>query len=126
MRLLFIAALSGISFFFDSYFEKHPDILDELQTEKENEPCDYGTIYLFSPVGSFNARISATNLTGRKFFDQEHDRLLQKCHQHRTVQLLRAKAEVYPVAMTLMPCNLLRRCHPFSSPDDEPPVTPVA
>ena len=120
VRLLLFAAMTGIAVVLDFYFEKHPVALEELNPggEKE-ESCDRSTIYLFLQVNSFNAKSPAQRISSRKFQDQAHARLLQKCHQLNNNLVLKAETEVPFKPLFLSYHHLIFRHYYFNYPDDD-------
>jgi hypothetical protein len=123
VRVLVFAALTAVAVLFDLYFEKHPAALEELQTGPENEACDHGAIYLFSQSSSFGVKSSAQKTLGRKLFDDAHDKLLQKCHQLRHHQALKAETAVPLKPLFLSYHHLIFRHYYLTFPDDDPPVS---
>jgi hypothetical protein len=120
VRLLFFAALTGIAIAFDFYFEVPPDALEKLNAADEEEAsCDHGSICLFSQVSGFSAKSPVQKVSGRKFQDQAHVRLLQRCHQMRNHLALKAETETLRKPLFLSYHHLIFRHYYFSYPDDE-------
>jgi hypothetical protein len=123
IRALVFAALTAVAVLFDWYFEKHPAALEELQTETKSEACDHGAIYLFSQSSSYGVKTSVQKTPGRKLFDDAHDKLLQKCHQLRHHQAIKAETAVPLKPLFLSYHHLIFRHYFLTFPDDDPPVS---
>jgi len=122
MQFLLFTAITGIAFFFDEYFENHPETLDELQTQNEASTGDHGTIYLFTQSNSLGAKTSAQKTSDRKLFDQLHNKFIQKCHQMRN-QVVKTEPEIFKQPLFLSYHHLIFRHYYFTHPDDDPLIS---
>lgn len=120
LQLLIFGALTGAAIIFDSYIENHPEALKELQTESETTETEHGTVYLFSQTTGFSAKSPVQKSTTRKLFDQAHDKFLQKCHQLRHRQALKAEIGISRKPLYISFHNLVLRQTFFTHPDDVP------
>jgi len=120
VRLLLLLGLTAITFTLDLYFENHPLYLEEFNTgNSEDESGNHTTIYLFSQSSNIFVKSVVQKSTCRKFADQEHTRLLQKCHQLRNFLALKIKIKVTPNPLFLTYYHLIFRQYYFACPDDE-------
>lgn len=120
VRFLFFTALTCIAFALDSYFEKHPVALEEMNPGNgKEERSGHGIICLFTQAGSFNAKTPAQRVSSRKFQDQAHIRHIQQCHQLRNHLVLKAETEVTYIPLFLSYHHLIFRHYYFSYPDDD-------
>ena len=120
IRLLLFAVLTGLAVAMDFYFEKHPVALEELNPGgEEEESCDHATIYLFSQVNHASAKLPMQRVSGRKYQDQGHVRLLQKCHQLRNHLVLKLETEIALRPLVLSYHHLIFGHYYFNYPDDD-------
>jgi hypothetical protein len=123
MQFLLFVAITGIAFLFDEYFENHPESLNELQTQNEENTADHGTIYLFTQSNGLNAKTSAQKTPDRKLFDQLHNKFIQKCHQLHNHQVLKTEPQVLKHPLFLSYHHLIFRHYYYTRPDDDPLIS---
>ena len=119
VRLALFAAVIGVATLFDIYFESNQNELDKIQTDSKQSANEHGTIYLFNQANSFNAKTSFQKTTGRKLFVHSHDKYLQKHHQLRNFQVLKAEIQTQTSPLILSYHYLVFKNYFFTVPDDE-------
>ena len=122
LKLVVFAALLGFAFILDSYLKKESVEITGKNTKKGNDTEVPGVIYFFAQsTTTFNAKISLQKTSDRKFFQQSHDKFIQKYHQLRNYRLLKCEAENLkePLILTL---HFLRFRNYFYSFSDDVPL----
>lgn len=123
LQLLLFAALTGVAFLFDEYFEEHPSALKELQKQKEQNAAEHGIIYLFTQSVSLNAKSPVQKTSERKIHEQLHNKFLQKCHQLRNNHVLKTEPDILKQPLFLSYYHLIFRHYFFTHPDDDPLIS---
>lgn len=119
-RLALFAAVLGFASLLDTYFEKNPVQIDQPVSKSNHSAEEHGTIYLFTQANTFSAKTSVQKAPSRKLFEQSHDKFLQKYHQLRNYQVLKADAQTHKVPLFLSYHYLVFRNYFYTVPDDEP------
>ncbi len=120
LQLVLFTALTGIAMLVDFYFENNPGALKEFEAGNEEHEKEQGVVYLFSQTVNFNAKSPVQKITYRKFFTQEHDKFIRKCHQLRNHQAFKAENNTLRKPLYLSCHNLIFRQNYFTHSDDEP------
>jgi hypothetical protein len=120
IRLVLFAAIVGFTSLLDNYLEKNPVQIDKMDTGSNHSANEHGTIYLFTQATTFNAKTSVQKTPSRKLFEQSHDKFLQKYHQLRNYQVLKADAKTHKNPLFLSYHYLVFRNNYYTVPDDEP------
>ena len=124
IRLVLFATVLGFASLLDTYLEKNPVQIDQPDTKSNHSAEEHGTIYLFTQATySFNAKTSVQKTPSRKLFEQSHDKFLQKYHQRRDYQVLKADALTHKVPLFLSYHYLVFRNYFYTVPDDVPLVS---
>ena len=118
--MVLIAAVIGFASLLDNYLEKNPTQIKQTDSGSNHSANEHGTIYLFSQANTFNAKTSVQKLPTRRLFEQSHDKFLQKYHQLRDYQVLKADAKTHKAPLFLSYHYLVFRNYYFTVPDDEP------
>ena len=123
LRLAFFVAIIGIAALFDVYFESSSETLKEIQTESADNINNRSTIYFVSQTNLFNVKTSTLKNTGRKLQIKLHDKFIQKYHQLRSFQVLKAEVETQTTPLIFAYHYLVFKNYFFTAPDDEPLVS---
>jgi hypothetical protein len=123
LRIALFAVVIGLATIFDIYFESNRNDLDEIQTDSKQPAHEHGTIYLFNQANTFNAKTSFQKTSGRKIFVHSHDKYLQKHHQLRNFQVLKAEVQTQTSPLILSYHYLVFKNYFFTVPDDEPIIS---
>lgn len=123
MRLAFFLAVIGVATLFDVYFENNLEALEEFQTESTDNSGEQGGMYFVSQVITIDAKTSTQKNTNRKLQVKSHDRYLQKYHQLRNNQVLKAEVQPQTTPLILSYHYLVFKNHFFTDPDDEPLIS---
>jgi len=123
VRLLFFIAAIGLASVLDIYLEKNPLLLCETEATSEIPEEEHGVIYLVTQgTNSLNAKTSVQKTPDRKPDQQSHDKFLQKYHQLRNYQVLKAEAKNQKNITVLFCHILIIRDYNCFFPDDDDPL----
>jgi len=121
IRLVLFTALVVVASLLDNYLENNSVQITQDQTNSNHSASEHGTIYLFSQANyTFNAKPSVQKAPLRKLFEQSHDKFLQKYHQLRNFQVLKADAKTHKIPLFLSYHYLMFRNYYYTVPDDDP------
>jgi hypothetical protein len=123
LKLVIFTALIGFAFILDNYLEKNPVEITGNIAQKGQNTEEHFSVYIVSQITSYSAKISAQKIPDRKYFQQSHDKLIQKFHQLRNYQLLKSDAENLKEPLLLTFHFLVFRNYFYSSPDDVPLIS---
>lgn len=123
LQLLLFAALTGVAFLFDEYFEEHPAALKELQKQKDQNSSEHGTIYLFTQSVNLSAKSPVQKTSERKVHEQLHNKFLQKCHQLRNNHVLKTETAILKQPLFLSYHHFIFRHYYFTHPDEDPLIS---
>ncbi len=124
IRLVLFAAVLGFASLLDNYLEKNQVQIDKMDTNSNHSDSEHGTIYLFTQANNpFNGNTFVLKTSSRKLFDQSHDKLLQKYHQLRNFQVLKADEKTYKIPLFLSYHYMVFRNYYFTVPDDDPHIS---
>ncbi len=85
-------AIIGVAFLFDSYLDKNPAELDTIQAESgEQQSHEPGDVYLIAQSSTITLKTAGEKSFQRKLQVHLHDKFLQKYHQIRNYQILKAE-----------------------------------
>lgn len=123
LRLAFFLAVIGVASLFDVYFENNPEKLQEMQTESANNSGEQSKMYFVNQTNTINAKTSTQKDLGRKLQVKSHDKFIQKYHQQRNYQVLKAEVQKQTTPLILSYHYLVFKNYFFTSPDDEPLIS---
>lgn len=123
LRLAFFLAVIGVASMFDVYFENNPDKLEEMQSESADNTGEQGKMYFVSQTNTISAKTSTQKDAGRKLLIKSHDKFIQKYHQQRNYQVLKAEVQTQSTPLILSYHYLVFKNYFFTSPDDEPLIS---
>ena len=123
LRLALFVAVIGVASMFDVYFENNPEKLEEIQTESADNTGGQSRMYFVSQVNSVGAKTSGQKNTGRKLQVKSHDKFIQKYHQLRNYQVLKAEVQTQTTPLILSYHYLVFKNYFFTVPDDEPLIS---
>ena len=116
------AALLGFAFILDNYLEKESVEIAGKSAQKGHDAEVPGVVYFFAQGNTtLSAKISMQKTSVRKFFQQSHDKYIQKYHQLRDYQMLKCEAENSKDPLTLI-THFLRFRNCFYSLSDDVPL----
>lgn len=122
IRLAVFTALIVAAVLFDHYFENHPVELNQVETGTSRQSAGHSFIYLFNSSNSFSAKTPVFRNYSRKLFVQTHNKLIQKFHQLRNYQVLKADMEKPQTPLIFSYHHLTFRHYYFTFPDDDPSI----
>jgi len=120
LRLAFFVAVIGVATLFDVYFENNPEKLKEIQTESADNTGGQSIVYFVNQTNTFDVKTSSQKDAGRKLQVKSHDKFIQKYHQLRNFQVLKAEVQTQTSPLILSYHYLVFKNYFFSAPDDEP------
>ena len=123
LRLAFFIAVIGVATLFDVYFENNPEKLKVIQTESADNTDRQSIIYFVNQTNTFDVKTSSQKDTGRKLQVKSHDKFIQKYHQLRNFQVLKAEVQTQTSPLILSYHYLVFKNYFFSAPDDEPLIS---
>ncbi len=123
LRLALFVAVIGVATLFDMYFESDAGILEEIQNESAANAGEQGKMYFVSQTNTLNAKTASQKNTGRKLQIKSHDKFIQKYHQLRNYQVLKAEVQTQTAPLILSYHYLIFQNYFFSVPDDEPLIS---
>jgi len=123
LRLAFFVAVIGVATLFDVYFENNPEKLKVIQTESADNTDRQSIIYFVNQTNAFDVKTSSQKDTGRKLQVKSHDKFIQKYHQLRNFQVLKAEVQTQTSPLILSYHYLVFKNYFFSAPDDEPLIS---
>ena len=123
LRLAFFVAIIGVATLFDVYFENNPEKLKVMQTETSDNKGEQSIMYFVNQTNTFDVKTSSQKNTGRKTLVKSHDKFIQKYHQLRNFQVLKAEVQTQTSPLILSYHYLVFKNYFFSSPDDEPLIS---
>ncbi len=123
LRLTFFVAIVGVATLFDVYFENNPEKLKVIQTETSDNTGEQSIMYFVNQTNTFDVKTSSQKNTGRKMLVKSHDKFIQKYHQLRNFQVLKAEVQTQTSPLILSYHYLVFKNYFFSAPDDEPIIS---
>jgi len=122
-RLAIFTALVIAAIFFDVYFENDSLGVNQIETSQEENQNTPGNIYLFAQSNTINAKSSVQKIQFRRIQLKSHDKLIQRYHQLRNYQVLKAEVETDTTPIITSYHYLVFQQHFFSSLKDEPLIS---
>ena len=124
LKLTLFVAVIGVASLLDSYFDKNHVHLDEVDTNSNDQHNEQNTVYLFSQFNLPGAKIELQKPTFKKIQPKLHDRFIQKYHQVRNYQVLKAEVEPKTSPLISVYHYLAFKNYYFTDPDDDhPPIS---
>jgi hypothetical protein len=123
LRLALFLAVIGVATLFDVYFENNPEQLGKMQAESADNTAEQGKMYFVSQTNTISAKTSTQKNTGRKLQVKSHDKYVQKYHQLRNNQVLKAEVQTQTTPLILSYHYLVFKNYFFTVPDDEPLIS---
>lgn len=123
VRFALFVAVIGVATLFDMYFESDSGILEEIQTESAAHSGDQNKMYFVNQTNTVNAKTASYKNTGRKIQPKSHDKFIQKYHQLRNYQVLKAEVKTQTTPLILSYHYLVFKNYFYTVPDDEPLIS---
>lgn len=120
LKLALFVAVIGVATLFDAYFDKNSTEFDKLETKSESNSSNYSPAYLVIQSNSFGEKAFAQKTLGRKLFSHSHTKFLQKYHQLRNFQVLKAEIQTQTTPIISSYHYLVFKQYFFTLPDDKP------
>ena len=122
LRLFVFAALLGFAFVIDNRWEKESLEITDNNTQKSNDTEESGIVYFFVQCNTtFSAKVLTHKTSVRKFFQQSHDKFIQKYHQLRNYRLLKCEVKNFKKPFILI-LNFLEFKNGSGNLSDEIPL----
>lgn len=113
----------GVATLFDVFFESNLDRLEEIQTESTGNSGEQGKMYFVTQTNSLGAKTSIQKNAARKLHLKSHDKLVQKYHQLRNYQVLKAEVQTQTTPLISSYHHLAFLNYFFTNPDDDSLIT---
>lgn len=123
LRLAFFVAIIGVATLFDVYFENDNEKLNLIQAESADNTGEQSIMYFVNQTNTFDVKTSSQKNSGRKMQVKSHDKFIQKYHQLRNFQVLKAEVQTQTSPLILSYHYLVFKNYFFSAPDDEPLIS---
>lgn len=123
LHLAIFIAIIGVATIFDTYFENNPETLKNIQTESTDNTGQQSVVYIVAQINTFDVKTSTQKNLIKKLQVQSHDKFIQKYHQLRNFQVLKAEVQSDTSPLILSYHYLTFKNYFFSSPDDEPLIS---
>ena len=123
LRLALFIVVIGVASMFDVYFENNPERLEDIEAESTADSGEQGKMFFVSQSNSISLKTSTQKDTGRKLQVKSHDKFIQKYHQQRNYQVLKAEVQTQSTPLILSYHYLVFKNYFFTSPDDEPLIS---
>lgn len=120
VRLAFFVAIIGVATLFDVYFENDNEKLKVIQAESTDNTAEQSIMYFVNQTNTLDVKTSSQS---RKILVKSHDKFIQKYHQLRNFQILKAEVKTQTSPLILSYHYLVFKNYFFSSPDDEPLIS---
>lgn len=118
---LFMAVI-GAAMLFDMYFDDDFAAFDEIGAEADANKAPDRSVYFIGQSSSSSAKTFSSRAIGKKIQPKSHDKLLQKFHQLRNYQVLKAETRPQTTPLINSYHYLAFKNYFFSDPDDIPLV----
>jgi hypothetical protein len=102
--------------------DKNPVHLNEAENSSNSQHNEPNTVYLFNQINVLNFKVELQKPTVRNLHPKLHDRLIQKYHQVRNYQVLKADKEPKTSPLILAYHYLAFKNYFFTDPDDDHPL----
>ncbi|MBN2636087.1 MAG: hypothetical protein JXR61_07440 [Prolixibacteraceae bacterium] len=122
LNLALFVAILGAAALLDFYFDKTQVQLSEANTNSNEKPNEPNMVHLFSQLNSPAAKVELQKPGFKNLQPKLHDRLIQKYHQIRNHQLLKAEFEPKTSPMISEYRYVAFKNYFFSDPDDDHPL----
>ena len=118
MRLVIFTVVIGAAFVFDTYFNS--DKLTVENTQENEQGSAKNTVFFISQVNSVGAKLTTPKINNKRFQVKSHDKYLQKYHQIRNYQVLKAELQTQTTPLILSYHYLVFQNYFFTIPDEVP------
>ncbi|MEZ5106541.1 MAG: hypothetical protein R2757_18715 [Draconibacterium sp.] len=119
LKLLLFVAVIGTAALFDYFFDDDLAALDEIEANAGSQPGDQNTVYLISQTNSIAVKSNVQAASDKKLQVKSHDKLIQKFHQLRNYQVLKAEVQTQTTPLINTYHYLAFKNYYFSDPDDD-------
>jgi hypothetical protein len=101
------------------YFEKDSFAVNQTETNQEDNKNTPANIYFFAQSNPLNAKSSSQKIQTRKIQFDSNKKFIQKYHQLRNYQVLKAEDETGTAPIISLYSFLVFQQHFFTNPDDD-------
>jgi hypothetical protein len=120
LKLALFVAVIGFAALFDHYFDKNQEEFKEIQSESKAHNNNQNTVYLISQTNTVVVKVSAQKTLNNKLQLKSHDKFIQKYHQLRNYQVLKAEVKTQTTPIINSYRYLAFKNYFFTDPDDDP------
>jgi hypothetical protein len=119
IRLVVFTALIGAALVLDTYFEKNPADLDNIQAGAEQHNPKQGEVYFLAQASPSTVKTSVQKTFARDQRIEKHTKFLRKYHSIRNYQVLKAERIQQTTPLITSYHYLVFQTHLFT-PDEDP------
>ncbi len=120
LRLAIFVAVIGVATLFDVYLENNPESLKDIQQESADNSRRHAKIYFVGQSSIIDFKTASQKDASKKLKVKSHDKHIQKYHQLRNFQVLKAEITTQTAPLILSYHYLVFQNYFFSDPDGEP------
>ncbi len=120
LKLALFVAVIGTASLVDYFFDDDLAALDKIETEEGNQSTGQNTVYLINQVNTIAIKSSVQVSGEKKIPVKSHDKLIQKYHQLRNYQVLKAEIQIQTFPLINTYHYLAFKNYYFTDPDDDP------
>lgn len=119
LRLAIFTGLIAVAVLYDVYFEKDSFDIQQTETNQKEKQKTPVNIYLITQSNPLNSKSSPQKIQTRRTPFDSNEKLIQKYHQLRNYQVLKAEVETGTVPLISLYAYLVFQQHFFTNPDDD-------
>ena len=119
LRLLLFVAVIGTAAIFDYFFDDDIAAFDKIEAEANNSDTQ-NKVYLINQTCSTGVKSIVQFVSDKKPHLKSHDKFIQKYHQRRNYQVLKAEVQTQTTPLISTYHYLAFKKYFFTDPDDDP------
>jgi hypothetical protein len=120
VRFGLFLAIIGSAILLDVYLENHPAHLEIGEQKQEQQTAGNSTIYLIAQSYSTSLKTPVQKASWRNLQIHSHDKFIQKYHNIRNYQVLKAETAITTTPLIQSYHYLVFQQHFFPQPDEDP------
>lgn len=122
-RIAIFAAVIGAAFVFDSFFGNEQVATKTTESNSDFPDSGFNHVYLLVQTNPVTVKSLVQKTDDKRDFLKSHDKFIQKYHQLRNFQVLKAEVEKQTAPLILSYHYLVFKKILFSLPDDDNPLS---
>ncbi|MDX8341574.1 hypothetical protein SLH46_20415 [Draconibacterium sp. IB214405] len=117
-QLAVFMAVIAAAFVLDVYFGNHPEELEKIQAESQEQNNEKGTVYLITQTAQNTTKTFEDRVYAKHLKVQLHDKFLRNYHSVRNYQVLKAEVAKQTSPLISSYHYLVFQNHVFSPDED--------